>query len=222
MDTLTNEFGQEEKLPILISGIGGVKLLGVPALQHKTDEKSGKKIATAAMNQLSDWNCEDSVKAMVYDTTASSSGALSAACISIQEMLGRPLLWLVCRHHVGERIVVHAWDAIKIETSKCTEISLFVRFKENFDALTYKDLDILCFPIPDILEERRLEIISSCKNALKQDFSRGDYKELITLILVYLGSRPESFKAFQRPGACHKARWMAKIIILLQNCAPRK
>ena len=40
--------------------------MGVPALQHKTDEKSGKKIATATMNQLTDWNCEESVKAMVY------------------------------------------------------------------------------------------------------------------------------------------------------------
>ena len=35
--------------------------MGDPALQHKTDEKSGKKIATATMNQLTDWNCEESV-----------------------------------------------------------------------------------------------------------------------------------------------------------------
>ena len=52
--------------PIVYSDPSGVKLLGVPALQHKTDEKSGKKIATATMNQLTDWNCEESVKAMVY------------------------------------------------------------------------------------------------------------------------------------------------------------
>ena len=213
MDTLGNECAQEERLPILISGIGGVKLLGVPALQHKTDEGSGKKIAKATMEQLNLWKCEDNVKAMVYDTTASNTGALTAACVSIQAMLGRPLLWLACRHHVGERILVHAWDAIQIEQSKSPDISLFVRLKDNFENLQYNNMENLNYPlIPDGLAERRMVIITLCQDALKKEFSRGDYKELITLTLIYLQSKPETFKSFQRPGACHKARWMAKII----------
>ena len=36
MDSLTNESKSEDRLPILLSGVGGVKSLGVPALQHKT------------------------------------------------------------------------------------------------------------------------------------------------------------------------------------------
>ena len=185
MGTLGNECAQEERLPILISGIGGGKLLGVPVQQHKTEERSGKKTAKATMDQLNIWKCEDNVKAMVYDTTASNTGALTAACVSIQEMLKRPLLWLACRHHVGERIQVHAWDAIKIEQSKSPEISVFARFKDNFEHLQYNNMDNLNYPlIPDGLAQRRIDIITLCKDALKKEFSRGDYKELITLTLV--------------------------------------
>ena len=213
MDTLGNESAFEERLPILVSGIGGVKLLGVPPLQHKTDERSGDKIAKATIDLLSSWNCEDNVKAMVFDTTASNTGAQTAGCVRIQEMLDRPLLWLACRHHVGERILVHAWDAIGVEVSKSPDISVFSRLKEHFESLQYNNVDNLNHPqIPEILAEKKIEIISLCEDALKTHFVRGDYKELLTLTLVYLNAKPESFKAFQRPGAFHKARWMAKMI----------
>ena len=35
MDTLGNEAATEERLPILISGVGGVEFLGVSAIQKK-------------------------------------------------------------------------------------------------------------------------------------------------------------------------------------------
>ena len=209
METLGNEYAQEERLPILISGIGGVNLLGVSALQHKTNEKCGKKIANATLEQLKAWKFKDNVKAMVYDTTSSNTGAVTAACVKIQEMLAS--MWTPCwGMHIK---LVHVWVAIEIEQSKSLEISVFARFKDNFENLRYNSMDNLSYPlIPDGLADRRMEIITLCKDALKKDFSRGDYKELITLTLVYLQSKPETFKSFQRPGACHKARWMAKII----------
>ena len=40
------------------------------------------------------------------------------------------------------------------------------------------DLDIQT--APESLSEKRREIISLCKEALKQTFIRGDYKELIS------------------------------------------
>lgn len=52
MDSLGNEYAQEERLPILVTGIGGVKLLGVPALQHKTDSLLRPKIVKATLEQL--------------------------------------------------------------------------------------------------------------------------------------------------------------------------
>ena len=51
-------------------------------------------------------------------------------------------------------------------------------------------------------------------NYLKQPFSRGDYKELVKLTLLYLGEpvTKRNFASFNRPGAMHKARWMSKIL----------
>ena len=51
---------------------------------------------------------------------------------------------------------------------------------------------------------------------------RGDYKELVKLTLLYLNGDVESFSGLIKPGALHKARWMAKIlysikIVLLQR-----
>ena len=40
MDTLDGGV-KEERLPILLSGLGGTKLLGVPALPHKSSENAG-------------------------------------------------------------------------------------------------------------------------------------------------------------------------------------
>ena len=49
MDTLTNKRGSEDRLPILVSAEGGVKLFHVPALPHKSTELVGPQIGRAAM-----------------------------------------------------------------------------------------------------------------------------------------------------------------------------
>ena len=41
--------GNVERLPILVSGIGGIKLLGVPALPFKSTEKAGALILEAEL-----------------------------------------------------------------------------------------------------------------------------------------------------------------------------
>ena len=52
-------------------------------------------------------------------------------------------------------------------------------------------------------------IVILCEEAL--GFPRGDYKELVLLTLAYLNAAPEGFH-LQRPGALHKACWMARLI----------
>jgi hypothetical protein len=48
---------------------------------------------------------------------------------------------------------------------------------------------------------------------LKSDYSslRGDYAELMKLTILYLSNDKPNF-TFQKPGALHKARWMAKLL----------
>ena len=54
-------------------------------------------------------------------------------------------------------------------------------------------------------------IVQFCETALKSTFLRGDYKESVELVLVVLGYTPPKF-TFKKPGAFHKARWMAPLI----------
>ena len=120
-------FGKEERLPVLISGIGGSKLLGVPAIHNKSSDSTGKLIAQATVPLLEEWNCKDSVVGMVFDTTASNTGHKTARCIQIQISLNKPLFWFACRHHIGEVILTHVWTDLKIEVSKSPITTVFER-----------------------------------------------------------------------------------------------
>ena len=73
MDRL-DDSNKEERLPILLSGSGGTKLLGVPSLPHKSSEKAGHLIAKASCELIEEWECADCIAGMVFDTTSSITG----------------------------------------------------------------------------------------------------------------------------------------------------
>ena len=55
---------------MIFSGVGGVKLLGVPALPHRSSEKTGPQIAKTTKVLLDEWNCPaNNVVGMVFYTT---------------------------------------------------------------------------------------------------------------------------------------------------------
>lgn len=85
--------------------------------------------------------------------------------------------------------------------------------------MEYQDIKDLDFPrIPSSLQEKRAAIIDLCKEALKGDFVRGDYKELVKLTLLYLedGEVSAAVDRLVRPGALHKARFMSKILYCIK------
>ena len=150
---------------------------------------------------------------MVFDTTSSNTGAVSAGCISIQVAVERDLLWFACRHHVGEVVLTHMWRDLKVETSKKPEVQIFARFKENFEVLQHSSVEDLSFPnIPAELTSKREDLINICESAKVKSFACGDYRELVDLVLLLVHHNTESFTGFLRPGAMHTARWMAKLI----------
>ena len=208
---------QEERLPILLSGIGGSILLGVPSLPHLSTEKAGDLISKATITLLRQWNCRDNVVGMVFDTTSANTGHKTAGCISIQRDLDKPLLWLACRHHIGEVLLDHVWNQLAVEVSKSPEVTVFTKFKSKWDQLTYNDMSNLSFPVIDgyILGEKKLQIIAMCQELLAEKIVRCDYKEVVELTLLYL-SGDGNYTTFNRPGALHKARWMAKILYSLK------
>lgn len=145
-------------------------------------------------------------------------GHLTAACICVQEKLERPLLWNACRHHVGEVVLTHVWNDLKIETAKSPEIAIFKRFRDNFDALSYREVTNLKFiSFSEDEKETRDEVVTAIKSILEdKTFSyRGDYITFLKLALVFLTGDISKFK-FIRPGAISKARWMSKSIYTCQ------
>ena len=45
---------------------------------------------------LGGWKCMDRIASVVFDTTAINTGHVTAACLSLQMKLGRPLRWSAC------------------------------------------------------------------------------------------------------------------------------
>ena len=87
INTLDTSIEQEERLPTLLSGIGGTKLLGIPAFPHKSSEKARTLIANAGVQLLENWNCASSPCVMVFDTTSANTGHKTAGCVAVQESL---------------------------------------------------------------------------------------------------------------------------------------
>ena len=55
------------------------------------------------------------------------SGKRTAACVSLKKELDRALFWFPCRRHVGELLLSHCWEGLKVETSASTNILIFQR-----------------------------------------------------------------------------------------------
>ena len=69
--------GDEERLPILLSGVDGTKLLGAPPLPPKDENTPmGTIITDAVVQLLEEWGVADNVVGMVFDTTSVNTGEL--------------------------------------------------------------------------------------------------------------------------------------------------
>jgi hypothetical protein len=231
MSSLENRNISEERLTVVVGNNMKLKLLGVPAYQPGTDRKSGDIIAGLTVDLLSTWLCADSIINMTFDTTASNTGHISAACVSIQEKLGRALLWSACRHHVGEVILSHVFKDLHIETSKSPDVTLFTRFRKQFNQLqsmstsTEKFRCVLSLFDSNTIDVTAHAFISTCRaNVLNLAQSelliqRDDYLEFIELCVLFLnGDTAGQVVKFKRPGALHKARWMSKLLYSIKIC----
>ena len=120
-------------------------------------------------------------------------------------------MWLPCRHHIAELLVGAAWFKI-FGNDMAPYIKQFKDFQATWETIDKKKFVRLT--IPESLQPRANEIIDFCKAQLASNkkFARGDYKESLELVLVCLGCPIPTTFTFLKPGALHKARWMAKIL----------
>lgn len=67
-----SEGRKEDRLPILVTGLGVSKLLAAPSLPNGTAVVEASAIVAA----VKDWGIEQNVSAMCFDTTAVNSGRI--------------------------------------------------------------------------------------------------------------------------------------------------
>ena len=149
-------------------------------------------------------------------------GHLTTGCISIQQLLGRALLWCACRKHIGEIVLTKVWESLKIEVSASKDIIIFQRFRDRFSTLKYDDSTTYTYadPASDVflLEQRKTvcDLLQTLRQEKFNNLVRADCKELLDLTLLYItGECPEGF-SLCKPGATHRARWMGKLLYALK------
>jgi hypothetical protein len=197
-----------DRLSIIVSGGGISKLLGVPQLASGT----GQATAKAVMECLEDWGVKDRIQAMSFDTTSSNTGHKSGACTVLEELLGRDLLYLACRHHITEIVAEKVFVACDNQSTG-PDILLFKRFQQQWQFIN-KELFQVC---DDNVNDRE-DIISFCQHQLAVKQQRDDYRELLELTMIFLGATPARGIRFMQPGALHRARWMARVIYAIKIC----
>lgn len=70
---------------------------------------TGVSMCNALLNTLASWEIpHQTIIGMSWDTTASNTGSLRGSATLFEQQLERGVLWLACRHHVGELHIKHA------------------------------------------------------------------------------------------------------------------
>lgn len=138
-------------------------------------------------------------------------------CISLEHKLGRSLLRLACRHHKYEVYLRGAFES-KFPDTSVPIVLVFSRFKatwQNIDKTKYEP-GIRDEKIRSVIDDQTHdELVKFCKDALKKNIARDDYKELLELTLIFLEEDSGAIR-FREPGADHHARWMSKAIYRLK------
>ena len=217
-----------ENEAILVSGSPNYvegKLLAVSVLENKDGEatSTGEAQALAVIEEVKRWGLEKNIVAFVFDTTASNTGVSKGATVRLQKFLERPIFFLGCRHHVSELIVKACWYAI-FEDDLSPDCKFFATIKGEWKSLdTGSEVPITILP-PDIPgREEALEFLRKLlvsKNKRDEVMVRDDYRELGECAMVLLGEKPPQGNfTWKKPGACHKARFMAYGIYSLKALA---
>jgi len=202
-----------DRLPVIVTSNGQSQLLAVPKLPSGTGEAQ----ANAIFAVLREWNLQEKVQGMCFDTTSSNTGQHKGTCTLLEQLIGHKLLHIGCHHHVLELIAGAAFGQA-MGVSSAPDILLFKRFKSKWqfinqsafeDSSTDEYTKNAVAPFKD-------EIVGKLQAAILTKQPRDDYKELFELALIFFGVAPPQGIHFKAPGAMHHARWMAKAIYTIK------
>ena len=95
---------------------------------------------------LDEWSMEQRCVAMCFDTTASNTGKFAGACILLEALIGHPLLWTSCRHHMPEVILGDVFKVI-FGSSSSPKVEFFDILKSKRPTLNLSSINNLTLPI---------------------------------------------------------------------------
>lgn len=200
-----------DRIAVLVSYNESLKFLGAPKIVSGT----GEHIAHAVYDTLVGWGITERVVACSFDTTASNTGINTGACVLLEELLGRKLIHLACRHHIHEVVLKNVFEK-KCGKTSAPETLIFNRFADQWHEINQTQFksglndSIVCSNIP---RNEREQIMQFCQNQLKHTQIRSDYKELVELTINFLGGDGGTFRTC---GATSHARFMSKAIYCLK------
>ena len=186
------------------------KLLGVP----EVGSGSGKDQKEVVVQMLKKWKIFEQIAGLVFDTTSSNTGNEIGACKLLEEYLEKAVLWLACRHHIYELHIKHVVEAITGNT-KDPGVKLYRRLRAEWPRLSKDSTNLKKFDYtnsnPWLCKQAREVLSWAEEHWRKGTWPRDDYRELLELVIIWLGGEIESF-TFKFPGADHHARWLSKAI----------
>ena len=216
---------KEEHLAIAVSSPNQIpgQYLASPVVPDGT----GATMAQAVREIASEYGLLNNIEALVFDTTASNTGLWRGSVTLFEKILGRPVLWLACRHHVPELHIKHANEVLR-GPSKGPEDPLFQRFKTLFPSLHLENRSVWKWPSDsnDWRYKRAIDVLEWADHHMQvATWCREDYRELLELVVIYFGGvvkrvRNKSVQivtdVIRKPGALHRARFMASCLYILK------
>lgn len=96
----------------------------------------------------------------------------------------------------------------------CPTIPLFKRFQSGWSKINFKNFTSVVgnLEIKQIFADDIKTILKSMNDAIAKTICREDYRELLDLVIIFLGGVFPGGINFRKPDAYDIARWMAKAI----------
>ncbi|ESO10916.1 hypothetical protein HELRODRAFT_167432 [Helobdella robusta] len=148
-------------------------------------------------------------------TTVGNTGRIKGACVLLEQLMEKKLLYLPCRYHILEVVLRSVFDAVMGRLQALNRI-----FSKNLKLNGTTLIKKFKSEVKDKSVANKLinpgQISSYLLEQLTVHHSRSDYKKLINLCLIFLERFQSENIVFAAPGAFHHARWMAKAIYSLK------
>lgn len=207
-----------ERLAVVITSGKNEFLLGIPTIPNGDAES----ISEAIFELITQFHLENQIVGLSCDNAPVNLGVYNGVCVRLEELLSKHLLHLPCRHHVFEIVIGTVFKNVFELKTKSPHVELFKDFNDVWDEiqhLPHSPCDNEILEGNDEIKRLKDEVIAFIFDVLqnnKKYIIRDDYKELLELCLMFFGETPPGGIKFHPPGACHRARWMSKIIYALK------